>query len=204
MKSYEELGQSILIALIFSFLVAKLISILLQFKHQNLKLIRDSIESESESDENKRFIETDLEEEWGEGVENSELDEDFTSATAFIATSAAASYDEFSKKVSKEAQLELYGLYKVATQGICDIPRPSALQLSKRSKWNAWQRLGSMSAQEAMQNYIILVTELYPFWATRLTSENKEGDNDGLNSVAKRTMGPVFSTFIHEDFDDEV
>lgn len=31
---------------------------------------------------------------------------------------------------------------------------------------NAWQRLGAMPPEEAMQKYIMIVSELYPTWAS--------------------------------------
>jgi hypothetical protein len=31
---------------------------------------------------------------------------------------------------------------------------------------NAWQRLGTMPTEEAMQNYINIVDELFPSWAS--------------------------------------
>uniref|UniRef100_A0A453DH72 ACB domain-containing protein n=2 Tax=Poaceae TaxID=4479 RepID=A0A453DH72_AEGTS len=33
------------------------------------------------------------------------------------------------------AQLRLYGLYKIATEGPCTAPQPSALKLKARAKW---------------------------------------------------------------------
>lgn len=34
----------------------------------------------------------------------------------------------------------------------------------------AWQKLGAMPPEEAMQKYIAIVTELYPTWATGSTN----------------------------------
>ncbi|XP_068662383.1 acyl-CoA-binding domain-containing protein 1-like isoform X2 [Aristolochia californica] len=141
--------------------------------------------------------EDDEDDDW-EGVECTELDEAFSAATAFVATAAS---DRLSQKVSSDIQLQLYGLYKVATEGPCSVPQPSALKISARAKWNAWQRLGAMPAEEAMQKYIALVTELYPTWLSGSISKKKKESGDNSSS-SKGTMGPVFSSFVYEEHAD--
>ncbi|KAL4191697.1 hypothetical protein AMTRI_Chr07g31190 [Amborella trichopoda] len=249
MGHWQELGQTVFISLIFAFLLAKLISIVISFREENLRVSREVAEpdlpeplstgsfeveeplknssSDSIEAENSRVLQEsgvsevpralsevaehsklhgesfldDDDDDW-EGVESTELDESFSAATSFVATMAT---DRSSQKVSNETQLELYGLYKIATEGPCNIPQPSALKISARAKWNAWQRLGTMPPEEAMQRYIMIVSQLYPTWASGGTSRNKEGD-DGSSATAKGgTMGPVFSTFAHdEDSDSEL
>ncbi|KAK9145664.1 hypothetical protein Sjap_005567 [Stephania japonica] len=237
MGDWQELAQSVLIGVIFAFLVAKLISVVMSFREENLRVVRggeraeraegtsmaslnvDERVSERESlivdelgglgsvgetrvceEENVRRGESFLgedEDDW-EGVESTELDEAFSAATAFVATAAA---DRLSAKVSSEVQLQLYGLYKIATEGPCNAPQPSALKMTARAKWNAWQKLGTMHPEEAMQKYIEIVTELYPTWASGSTSKSTVGDGDGdsSNSGAKGTMGPVFSSLVYEE-----
>ena len=63
-------------------------------------------------------------------MESTELDEEFSAASAFVAASAASG-----TSVPEEAQLRLYGLYKIATEGPCTAPQPSALKLKARAKW---------------------------------------------------------------------
>ncbi|KAF9603978.1 hypothetical protein IFM89_039332 [Coptis chinensis] len=168
---------------------AKLFSILVSFKEGNFKLIR---------------LEDD---DWNEvGVETSTstdlLDEEFNAATTFITCNVLK--DGFF--ISNEVILELYGLYKIATHGPWgnDAHQTSALKVSNRAKWDAWQRLGDMDVEEAMCRYISIVTELYPSWANGSTSKNKDGDYEASSSAAKEIVGPVFSTFLHEDSDDEL
>ncbi|KAK0168950.1 hypothetical protein PV327_002706 [Microctonus hyperodae] len=60
--------------------------------------------------------------------------------------------------------LAFYGLYKQATVGVCDIPRPSWYQTQAKHKWEAWKALGDMSKQTAMENYISAITKLDPDW----------------------------------------
>jgi acyl-CoA-binding protein len=69
------------------------------------------------------------EDEW-EGVESTELDEMFGVAASYVASMEA----NLSQKIPNEAQMELYGLYKVATEGSCNIPQPSPLKITARAK----------------------------------------------------------------------
>ncbi|KAG2701413.1 hypothetical protein I3843_06G039900 [Carya illinoinensis] len=213
MADWQQLVQSIVLGLLFSFLVAKLISVVLSFKEDNFSPSRsaprpgipegqandaDSLIAEQGSIRNDSAPASDAEDDddddW-EGVESTELDEAFSAATAFVAAAAA---DRLSEKVSNDVQLSLYGLYKIATEGPCSTPQPSALKITARAKWQAWQKLGAMPPEEAMQKYIDLVTELYPSWLAGSTlSKGREGDEPSMN--AKGPMGPVFSTFVYEE-----
>ncbi|KAL7984531.1 hypothetical protein Chor_003101 [Crotalus horridus] len=58
---------------------------------------------------------------------------------------------------SDDIKLKLYGLYKQATVGPCNIPKPSILDFINKAKWDAWNSLGSMT-----QSYIELVSSLVP------------------------------------------
>lgn len=56
---------------------------------------------------------------------------------------------------SNEELLIIYGLYKQATVGDCDIPKPSGiLNIKDKSKWESWKKLESMSKEEAMLKYV--------------------------------------------------
>ena len=56
--------------------------------------------------------------------------------------------------------LILYGLYKQATQGDCNIPQPWAVQIEARAKWDAWNKYNRMDRMNAMRNYIDKVEDL--------------------------------------------
>ena len=56
--------------------------------------------------------------------------------------------------------LELYALYKQATIGDVTGPRPSALDVRARAKYEAWTRAKGLTADMAMERYIALVTRL--------------------------------------------
>lgn len=56
--------------------------------------------------------------------------------------------------------LELYALYKQATEGDVSGARPGMLDLKGRKKYDAWAALKGTDAQAAMEKYIALVTRL--------------------------------------------
>lgn len=231
MGDWQELGQAVIVGLIFSYLVAKLISTVISFRQDHLKVARDKdsvaetqetnqaseevnrkyteVQSSSTADSDRSRVRDDGfeglvteesflaedDDDW-EGIESTELDEMFSAATAFVAATAA---DRNSTKVSNEVQLQLYGFYKIATEGPCIAPQPSAIKVTARSKWNAWQKLGAMPPEEAMQKYIETVEEVFPSWSSGLAMKNKHEDASSSSSATQGTMGPVFSSLILEE-----
>ncbi|GFG37502.1 hypothetical protein Cfor_09564 [Coptotermes formosanus] len=55
---------------------------------------------------------------------------------------------------SHELMLRFYSYFKQATEGPCVAPRPAFWEVVKKMKWEAWNRLGNMSQEEAMNNYV--------------------------------------------------
>jgi len=66
--------------------------------------------------------------------------------------------------------LEFYGLYKQATIGKCNTSQPGWFAFEAKRKWEAWNSLGAMSQEDAMRNYIDLLTEIKPDWDKEYTS----------------------------------
>ena len=141
---WQELAQAAVIGLLFAFLVAKLISTVIAFKEDNLRITRSTPTSPSAADtpaapapppasldggHGDTSDGSGSDSDW-EGVESTELDEEVSAAAAFVAASAASG-----TSVPEQAQLQLYGLYKIATEGPCTAPQPSALKLKARAKW---------------------------------------------------------------------
>lgn len=62
--------------------------------------------------------------------------------------------------IDTSTMLRLYGLYKQATQGVCNIPKPGLFSFAARQKWESWNSLGTMSLTDAKSNYIDLVNSL--------------------------------------------
>ena len=64
------------------------------------------------------------------------------------------------KGLSNAKQLEVYSLFKQATEGDCNIPRPGMLELKDRAKWDAWDGKKGMSHEAAEKAYTELIGEL--------------------------------------------
>lgn len=226
MADWQQYLQSVIFGLLFSFLLAKLFSVIFAFRDENLRITRadyedtepkrsPEVEEDATAAAAQPLIERnddrggggdlkgsevsggaeDSDDDW-EGVESTELDEAFSAATAFVAATAA----DRSHKVSSEVQLQLYGLYKIATEGPCTAPQPSAIKMTARAKWQAWQKLGAMPPEEAMEKYLDIVTELYPSWLDGSAIKKKDEESSvARNADSRGPMGPVFSTFISEE-----
>jgi len=74
-------------------------------------------------------------------------------------------FDRASKKAwelptrpSNEQLLELYALYKQATEGNCEGKARGGLK--ERAKWKAWNKISGTTEAEAMQRYCELVDSL--------------------------------------------
>ncbi|RNA08758.1 enoyl- delta isomerase mitochondrial isoform X1 [Brachionus plicatilis] len=59
-----------------------------------------------------------------------------------------------------DVKLKIYALFKQATVGACDTPKPSMVDFVNRAKWNAWSELKSLSSLDAEKEYIKLINEL--------------------------------------------
>lgn len=66
--------------------------------------------------------------------------------------------------------LQLYGHYKQATVGKCTTSKPRWYEMESKQKWDAWNKLGNMSKDEAMETYVKLVTEIDPDWEKKRKS----------------------------------
>jgi diazepam-binding inhibitor (GABA receptor modulating acyl-CoA-binding protein) len=73
---------------------------------------------------------------------------------------AVARIKEFTKRPSNEELLELYALYKQATEGDVSGERPGGFDFKAIAKFDAWEALKGKSKEQAMQEYINLVNNL--------------------------------------------
>ncbi|XP_076906662.1 acyl-CoA-binding domain-containing protein 3-like isoform X1 [Bidens hawaiensis] len=104
-----------------------------------------------------------------EGVERSDLEKVFAMAAEY----AKSDNNNNLESLDNDVQMQLYALHKVATEGPCREAQPMALKVSARAKWNAWQKLGNMNPDVAMELYIALLTELVPGWSQGIHSVDK-------------------------------
>ncbi|XP_055953279.1 enoyl-CoA delta isomerase 2-like isoform X2 [Argiope bruennichi] len=93
-------------------------------------------------------------------------------------------FQEASKKVKtlkkepgNDVKLNLYALYKQATEGSCKQPKPSMFDLVGKAKWDAWVSLGTLSQDDARKQYAALVDELLNAEQSQEKVEFAAGDN---------------------------
>ncbi|MFV0680460.1 acyl-CoA-binding protein [Ottowia sp.] len=73
---------------------------------------------------------------------------------------AVASTSLVTQRPSNTTLLKLYAFYKQATEGDNEVAKPGFGDMVARAKWDAWKKLEGTSADEAMQQYVALMTEL--------------------------------------------
>lgn len=77
-----------------------------------------------------------------------------------------AAFDEAAQRVRDVSDIDtntillLYSLFKQATIGACNIPKPGIFSFTARQKWEAWSALGSTSSMDAKIRYIDTVNTL--------------------------------------------
>ncbi|XP_061876829.1 enoyl-CoA delta isomerase 2, mitochondrial isoform X1 [Entelurus aequoreus] len=59
-----------------------------------------------------------------------------------------------------EVKLKIYALFKQATHGPCDTPKPGMLDFVNKVKWDSWKSLGTITQEEARQQYCNLIVSL--------------------------------------------
>ncbi|XP_028028711.1 acyl-CoA-binding domain-containing protein 5 isoform X1 [Bombyx mandarina] len=102
---------------------------------------------------------------------------------------------------SNELMLRFYSYYKQATEGPCDKPKPGFWDVVNRAKWESWNKLGNMTANEAMQAYVeelhkIVETMSYSSDVASFLSvddDDQEFPNSDLELVAGDVLARVRS-----------
>ena len=80
------------------------------------------------------------------------LPEDFAQAQVKVKT--------LTTRPSNETLLDLYALFKQATEGDCAGKRPGLLDLKGRAKFDAWSTRKGLGRDAAMGQYVALVKRL--------------------------------------------
>ncbi|HEU4856393.1 MAG TPA: acyl-CoA-binding protein [Rhodanobacteraceae bacterium] len=81
-----------------------------------------------------------------------ELDAEFRRATEDV--------KQLPSRPDNDTLLKLYALYKQATDGDVNGPKPGFFDFVNTAKYEAWTRLRGMQVSEARQKYIELVRQL--------------------------------------------
>jgi acyl-CoA-binding protein len=82
------------------------------------------------------------------------LKDRFLKAADILQDSGPGSSQGNTTQPSNEEKLRFYALYKQSTVGPCNTPKPGFWDVVARAKWDAWNDLGDMSSEEAMEEYI--------------------------------------------------
>jgi diazepam-binding inhibitor (GABA receptor modulator, acyl-CoA-binding protein) len=72
---------------------------------------------------------------------------------------------EFTRRPGNEELLQLYALYKQATEGDVSGERPGGFDFKAIAKYDAWEELKGKAKDQAMKEYISLVEKLHQQYA---------------------------------------
>lgn len=73
---------------------------------------------------------------------------------------AVADSKKLPERPDNATMLQLYALYKQATEGEVSGKRPGFTDMVGRAKWDAWNALKGKTADQAKQEYVDLVESL--------------------------------------------
>jgi len=73
---------------------------------------------------------------------------------------AVADSKQLSSRPDNETLLQLYSLYKQASEGDINSDPPGMFDFVAKAKYDAWTKIKGMSADDAMQQYIAVVEGL--------------------------------------------
>lgn len=73
---------------------------------------------------------------------------------------AAARVNNLTSRPSNEDLLNLYALFKQATEGDVSGEKPGMFDFKAAAKYSYWEKLKGMSSESAMTQYVALVDQL--------------------------------------------
>jgi diazepam-binding inhibitor (GABA receptor modulating acyl-CoA-binding protein) len=75
-------------------------------------------------------------------------------------TQAQADVKTLAERPDNQTLLQLYALFKQASEGDASGERPGMMDFINRAKFDAWEKIKGTSADDAMQGYIDAVKQL--------------------------------------------
>ncbi|KAL8229230.1 hypothetical protein R6Q57_014130 [Mikania cordata] len=105
-----------------------------------------------------------------QGIETTELEKCFGAAVAFMDSKINAGRVNL---IDNDVKIQLYGLHRVAIEGSCFEPQPMALKVSARANWNSWKSLENLGREDAMEQYVSLLSQHVPDWMGSRSSEKQ-------------------------------
>ncbi|XP_062425995.1 enoyl-CoA delta isomerase 2 isoform X2 [Rhea pennata] len=97
------------------------------------------------------------------------------------------------KDPGNEVKLKLYALFKQATEGPCNSPKPGMLDFVKKAKWDAWNSLRNLSQDNAKQKYTELVSSLVSAESSSQVKDAapEESRHDGYETIIVTTKNNI-------------
>ncbi|MEJ8801388.1 acyl-CoA-binding protein [Pontibacter sp. H249] len=74
--------------------------------------------------------------------------------------SAVERSKSLTERPSNDVLLQLYALFKQATEGDVNTDRPGGFDFKNIAKWDAWKKQQGKSSEEARKEYVELVNRL--------------------------------------------
>ncbi|KAL5467667.1 hypothetical protein EMCRGX_G031930 [Ephydatia muelleri] len=87
-----------------------------------------------------------------------------------------------------DVKLKLYGFYKQATVGACNTEKPGTFDFVGRAKWSAWNSLGNLSKEAAIEQYCKVVAELV---GSQVPSSSQASTTQEYQHIVVTTEGGV-------------
>mmetsp|Transcript_36269 Transcript_36269/g.86071 ORF Transcript_36269/g.86071 Transcript_36269/m.86071 type:complete len:190 (-) Transcript_36269:251-820(-) len=95
------------------------------------------------------------------------------------------------------SKLQLYGLYKQATEGACNISKP-LLDFKGRAKWDAWNQVRHLSVADAMAKYVKVLSSAIPDWQEEAGSGAGGISGTAMSSLAHAGEGEAEPQTLHD------
>ena len=87
------------------------------------------------------------------------MEQEFSAALVYI-----KDWKNLPLPINNEQKLDLYALFKQSTEGSPKGLPPSRLKIAEREKFLAWKSKENLTKEQAMQEYVSILTKLVPNW----------------------------------------
>lgn len=100
-----------------------------------------------------------------------------------------------------DLKLKMYALYKVATIGKNETPKPSIFKIESRLKWETWKRFENNHPDEAKYKYMHLFGEKIKsvFYSGNSKTLLENNDMTFLNNISRKALEVLFFGVLETD-----
>ena len=156
-------------------------------------LLRTSLINNSNTNSSTKFFSTNSNSNSSDNNDNNDkrLKDKFAAAVEALSS--------LTKDPGNDAKLKLYALYKQSTAGECpQSSKPSFFDVVATAKYNSWDKLRGMAKDDAMANYISIISELTNFdkhdnlssSSSSSSSSSLENDPDSNSHIIQQFAYP--------------